>query len=126
MTVLDWAQVVAGVVLAIGGFFVVRTSRTTGDALRPKALPFGSWSPSVPTRYVLGISLLLLGYHFVAYALPTNWVPLAVPGDRFWMLGAGLTAACGISIGLDFLDGSGEDLSVQTPDLPADPPADGA
>ncbi len=100
----DWAQVALGAVLAVVGFVVVRSSRTRDGALRPRALPFGTWSPSVPTRYVLGMSLLLFAYHAVAYGLPSNWVPLKVPADRFWMLAAALTLAGAASIVIDMLE----------------------
>ncbi len=106
MAALDWAQVVLGGVLAIAGLVVVRSSRTRDGALVPKPLPFGTWSPSVPTRYVLGISLLLLAYHLAAYGFPVNWVPLRVPVDRFWMLAVALAGACAVSIVVDILEGT--------------------
>lgn len=104
MAALDWAQVVLGVVLAVGGFVVIRASRTRDGEMGPRAMPFGTWSPSVPTRYVLGMALLLFAYHLVAYGLPASWVPLRVPEDRFWMLAVALTFGGAISIVVDILE----------------------
>ena len=106
---LGWVQVVLGVVVAAAGFVVVRSSRTRDGAVVPGRLAFGTWSPSVPTRYVIGLSLLLVSYHLVAYGLPAAWVPLRVPEGRFWMLAAGLTVACALSIGMDFLEGGADE-----------------
>ena len=104
MTPLDWAQAVLGVTLAAGGLALLRSSRTRDGAESPGPLPFGTWSPSVPTRYVLGLSLLLGAYHLVAYVLPASWTPLRVPGDRFWMLAIALTVACAVSIVVDIVE----------------------
>jgi hypothetical protein len=56
---------------------------------------------SEPTRLVVGISLLLAGYHLLAYGLPPAAMPFRVPMDRLWMLGVGLVGACGVSVGVD-------------------------
>jgi hypothetical protein len=58
---------------------------------------------SIATRHVLGVSLLLLGYHALAYALPATYLPLRVPIDRLWMLGVGVVAANMISLAMDRL-----------------------
>lgn len=58
---------------------------------------------SEPTRLVVGIGLLLVGYHALAYALPASWLPLRVPIDRLWMLGAGVVCAAAISAAMDRL-----------------------
>ncbi|GJM19044.1 MAG: hypothetical protein DHS20C14_12570 [Phycisphaeraceae bacterium] len=120
MALWDWIQLAAGLALGVGGFYVLRSSRTRGDAVQPRPLPFGAWSPSVPTRYAIGISLLLGAYHLVAYALPDTWVPLKVPLDRFWILASALTLAVGVSILIDFLDGDAP--LIEEIDPPSDDP----
>jgi hypothetical protein len=58
---------------------------------------------SEPTRLVIGLSLLLAGYHALAYGLPAAILPLRVPIDRLWMLGVGVIVACAVSVGMNRL-----------------------
>lgn len=48
-----------------------------------------------PTRLVLGLSLLLLGYHIAMWSLPAGMRSVSIPPDRWWMLMLGLAAALG-------------------------------
>ena len=41
---------------------------------------------SDPTRYTIGVCLLIGGYHLVAFSLPDAWVPLKVPKDRWYLV----------------------------------------
>ncbi|KAA0215065.1 MAG: hypothetical protein DYG94_03530 [Leptolyngbya sp. PLA3] len=99
---------VAGVVIACGGVYVLRFSRTRAqcDADRSAGPDAGALESllgrtSVSTRAAIGLSLLVLGYHLAAYALPAGWLWLKVPPERLWILGLSIALLVGGSIALD-------------------------
>lgn len=55
---------------------------------------------SVPTRLVIGLSLLIMGYHVAVWGMP-DLTPLRVPKQWWWVLVAGLTGAVGLSMLID-------------------------
>lgn len=59
---------------------------------------------SEPTRLVIGLSLLLAGYHIAAWAAPDAWFGVKVPRERWWMLAAGLAIAIAGSLGIDRME----------------------
>lgn len=54
---------------------------------------------SQPSRLVLGLVLLVLGFHCIAWALPDDWIPTKVP-VRNWHL---LLGICGVLVVLSVL-----------------------
>jgi hypothetical protein len=54
-----------------------------------------------PTRLVLGVSALLLGYHLSAWVLPSTWMPFRVPEHRWWILVLGVLLAVSGSLAMD-------------------------
>lgn len=48
---------------------------------------------SEPTRLVLGLVLIVVGYHVAAYGLPSGWFRLKVPASNWWMLAIGVALA---------------------------------
>lgn len=108
LTGLQVGGLVAGVVVAGVGLYVLRFSRTRGQTdadesceRRSGILASLLGRTSVSTRAAVGLSLLVLGYHLAGYALPAGWVWLKVPPDRMWILGLAVTVAVGGSIVLD-------------------------
>lgn len=77
-----------GLVLAASGAWVL-----WADGARKRFGP----STSEPTRHVIGMSLLLGGYHLIAYVVPDAWVPLKVPRDRWFLVPAVICVALAIS-----------------------------
>jgi len=69
---------------------------TADDGLGPRR--FGL---SEPTRLVLGLCLLVLGYHAAAYSLPSHWIALHVPASKWWLLATGVGLAVGGSLAAD-------------------------
>ncbi|MCC6677898.1 MAG: hypothetical protein IT436_12200 [Phycisphaerales bacterium] len=59
---------------------------------------------SEPTRLVIGLSLLLVGYHLAAWGAPDGWFGVKVPRDRWWLLIGGLAIAVMASLALDRLE----------------------
>lgn len=94
MTAFDVAGVVGGAVLGLVGLWVLWGRKAIG----PGGL-------SEPTRLVLGLSLLVVGYHLVSYGLPSGALPLRVAADRWWLLGVGIGVALGSSLALDAMEG---------------------
>lgn len=94
LSVWQWAGAVAGGLVVFAGLYVMRFSRTradtdAGDTGRAErgVLEGLLGRTSVSTRAAIGLSLLVLGYHLVAYSLPHGWLWLRVPADRLWILG---------------------------------------
>lgn len=56
---------------------------------------------SEPTRLVIGVSLLLIGYHIAAWGTPDDWLHVKVPRERWWMLVLGIGAALASTVGID-------------------------
>lgn len=120
------ALVAPGLALLVGGVWMVwgkRAARTesTGQAAAAtaagasEARPDGwagawvrarAWRDGLtqPTRLVLGLCAILVGYHVLAYVLPGHWLPLRVPVERWWWLGVGVVLAVGATLGLDKME----------------------
>lgn len=62
-------------------------------------------SRTEPTRLVLGMSALLMGYHIAAYVLPPHILPFHVPWDRAWILAAGVALIVTSSLAIDRMQG---------------------
>ncbi|GDY00661.1 hypothetical protein LBMAG48_30640 [Phycisphaerae bacterium] len=60
-----------------------------------------------PTRLVLGMSMLMLGYHIAAYVLPPYILPFHVPWDRAWILGLGIAGVVTASMAIDRMQAGG-------------------
>lgn len=63
---------------------------------------------SVPTRLVIGLSLLVLGYHVAVWGMP-DLTPLRVPKQWWWVLVAVLTGAVGLSMLIDRVEQKRDD-----------------
>lgn len=76
-----------------------------GDGVAPQTLRvrLAQWrdSRTEPTRLVLGMSALLVGYHIAAYVLPPHILPFHVPWDRAWILAAGVALLVTSSLAID-------------------------
>ncbi len=79
--------------------------RSEAAAAEPSAQ--GSWpvrwraSMTPATRSVVGLCLLILGYHAAAYLTPRGWFGLMVPPERWWLLIGAIAIAVGGSILVD-------------------------
>jgi len=75
-----------------------------------------------PTTLVVALSLLLLGYHLLAWNLPEHWMPLRMPSSLWPLLVGGVGIAIAGALLADSLEGRREG------GLPAgsEPPADEA
>jgi len=62
-----------------------------------------------PTTLTLGISLLVLGYHAVAYSLLPVVTLVSVPIDRWWLLVVICVVALAGSVLADRLEGDGSE-----------------
>jgi len=60
---------------------------------------------SEPTRLVLGVCALVVGYHVAAYALPGGWITLHVPASLWWVLAGGVALAIAGSLLGDLVEG---------------------
>lgn len=106
------AGLVAGVLIAGGGLYVLRFSRTRAETDGTATEQAGVLRSllgrtSVSTRAAIGLSLLVLGYHLAVYALPTGWLWLRVPPERLWVLGMTIVVVVGGSIVLDRMEERG-------------------
>ncbi|GJQ28791.1 MAG: hypothetical protein HBSAPP03_06750 [Phycisphaerae bacterium] len=99
-TVLLILTVLAGIAAAAAGAWLIWGPRL---APAPPRGRFARWRSrlSAPSRAVLGLSLLLLGYHAASWALPDHILPLRVPPHRGWILALALAAAVAASLALD-------------------------
>lgn len=91
------AAVVVGVgVVAAGARLMVFGRRLEpGQACKPPLPVVGAVRKS--TILTLSMCLLVLGYHFAAWAIP-HWLALHVPARRWWMLVLGVLLAAGGSV----------------------------
>lgn len=104
MGLSDIVQVVLGSFVLVFGLLVLfgvrqdvrqANGQTTGEA--SGRAPRGS----VPTRYLLALVILMLGYHLVVWSFPVALTPLQLPRDRWWLvLGLGIVVVI-LSVGLD-------------------------
>lgn len=73
---------------------------------------------SEPTRHVLGIAMILGGYHLLAYCSPDHWFPLKVPADRWYLVAGGIILALGLSFATDALGRVSQDGNEGSPPDP--------
>ncbi len=73
---------------------------------------------SEPARLVIGLSLVIVGYHAASYSLPRGWLALRVPPDRLWLLGVGVIAAIGLTLLSDRIDADDIDRENNGDDTP--------
>lgn len=59
---------------------------------------------SHPTRLVVGVSLMLLGYHGASWLAPPTWMPLRLPPDLWWVLVVGVGVSLAGSGLSDYLE----------------------
>lgn len=101
------AGLVIGLMVAGAGFYMLRWGRTMPasgeDAERgPQGvLATMLGGLSLPTRYVIGFCLILLGYHAVAYSLPAGMLWLRVPPERLWIMGVAVAVVVTGSLVMD-------------------------
>lgn len=106
-SVLFSLGLVAAVPLVLGGLWVLRGGRAFDPEQASKRQDLGMEPRprvSQASKTVLGLCLLIVGYHVAAYTAPASWDLLRVPLDRAWILGLGLAAAVGVSLGTDRLE----------------------
>lgn len=98
MTAIEGLAVVGAIVLGGGGLWLLRSGRgrdvECGGGL------------SLPTRFVLGVSALLAGYHVFFWFGPSGAVRYGVPLGLWWVLVGGVVAALVGSVVADLIDGS--------------------
>ncbi|MBX3402868.1 MAG: hypothetical protein KF699_05575 [Phycisphaeraceae bacterium] len=102
MWTLDQAGLCLGaaVSLGIGAYFVWFLPRKCGGD-RDGTCRYRGGSLSLPTRMVIGVSMLVLGYHLAVWALPAGMTNVRVPRERWWVVALGVAAAIGGSCVLD-------------------------
>ena len=123
MGVGDWLLVALGAVLAGLGLWALRSARRRVDVLvglAPEDRPGGGGdatggagrtegdevvSASPATRYTLGLGLLILGYHAVAWGLPAGVVTMAWPAGWWWALVGLLGGLVGLARWMDRWEG---------------------
>lgn len=110
-SVLFSLGLVGAVPLVLGGLWMLRGGRAfdPGQASKRQDLgmepgPHVLWGMSQASKTVVGLCLLIVGYHVAAYTAPASWDLLRVPLDRAWILALGLAAAVGVSLGTDGLE----------------------
>lgn len=57
-----------------------------------------------PSRLVLGLSLMLLGYHIAMWSLPAGMRSVSIPPDRWWLLILGVALALGGTVLTDSIE----------------------
>lgn len=96
-------SLLAGLGLLGGGLFLLHGHRTPMageglDAVAPRAGP--AWLTQ-QMRLVLGVSLMIGGYHVAAYGSPEAWFPLKVSRNLWWLVPSVIAAAVGATVALD-------------------------
>ncbi len=116
--------VVFGVGIAAAGLWMLAIARPGrfGDHATPVPLPIrGLGEVTRPTGLVLGLSLLGVGYHLLAWSLPEDWIVLRVPIARWPTVVIVAGVAVGASLAIDRLADSADsadDASGGPPALP--------
>ena len=72
---LIWIGV--GAVHAIAGVWLLR-----GGRAQPQEKPR---IPSRPTRTLIGVLLIVVGYHAAAWGCPDDWFPIKIPIRLWWV-----------------------------------------
>lgn len=81
---------VGGAALVIAGMWMISGAKARLDGERDAADGTGlaAWRDrqTVPTRYAMGVTGLILGYHAVSYVSPSGWLGLRVPPEWWWLV----------------------------------------
>jgi hypothetical protein len=108
LSALEIAGLVGGAVLGLGGLVSLRWGRTRppssgepDEGLQEGVLATLLGHVSLSSRYVIGVCLLLLGYHLISYSIPGRVLWLRIPADRLWMMGVGIAVVVSGSLLLD-------------------------
>jgi hypothetical protein len=93
--------------MCAAGLYLMRAGRTRLTTADPDPTEQNSLASAAepvppglshPSRLAIGLCLLLLGYHVMAYALPAGWLSLRIPVDRLWILG--VASGCLVTLSL--------------------------
>ena len=87
------ACIVGGVIFIFGAWLVWGGQRTPPTATDP-------WHARLSriSRAVLGLCVMLLGYHAASWASPDHWLPFRVPLEHWYLLIGGVVVAVGGSL----------------------------
>lgn len=88
-------------ILLVAGAWFLHAARRLGRAADEEPSASAPLGLSVSTLAVVGLALLVLGYHGVAYASPQSWNLLSVPRDRWYVLAGAVILAIGVSVFTD-------------------------
>jgi hypothetical protein len=110
----SWVMVIVGAVLvAVGLMVTARSSRPTeveeytrdGES-PPVARLFVTklidhWKLTTPTIITVGVGLLAIGYHLLAWGLPPSMLPIRIDAQYWWGLVAAPIVLVCLSLWLD-------------------------
>jgi len=105
MTAADWALLAVGAGLVVVGLASLRWGRMHARGPEEATPRPTLLSPSVPTRFVVGLAAMFAGYHLMAWALPPAWMALRVPMGRAWIVALVSAGSIGCSIAIDLVEG---------------------
>jgi hypothetical protein len=91
---MDALVIAVGVVALLAGALLFLRSRR------------GKGGLTNPTTLVVALSLLLLGYHLLAWTLPERWFPLQIPAGLWPLLVGGIAVAIAGALVADALERS--------------------
>jgi len=99
MDILQILGIVAGCLLGVAGLWMLRNAkRTIHEPGSQESSSDTDESPelglSIPTRLAIGITIMIVGYHLIAWSVPRPMY--GVPIGRWWMvLGIGVLVVGG-------------------------------
>ena len=111
---------------AVAGVWMLAIARPGrfADHATPVPLPIqGLGEVTRPTGLVIGLSLLGVGYHLLAWSLPPDWISLRVPIAMWPVVPIVAGVSVGASLAIDRLASASDDPSGTSSD---DPPGGGA
>ena len=110
---LVWLQVAAGAAVLVTGLVVMSWRRALWQAIRKTPGRYDDNPPGgtlKPTRLVVGVVLVIAGYHIAAWALPPDVLAVQLRRERWWVWAVCGLLAVGLSVVLDRMEsGSGSD-----------------
>lgn len=112
------AGLVFGAGMAVAGVWMLSLARPGrfGDHAAPVPLPIrGLGEVTRPTGLVLGLSLVGVGYHLLAWSLPPDWIALRVPMSMWPVVVIVAGVAVGGSLAIDQLADSADDAAGGPP-----------
>lgn len=114
MSPWSWALTAAGAAVLLAGLVVtararrpveVEEARREGEPVPPPRFfverLFDRLALTTPTIAVIGLGMLALGYHLLAWGLPAGYLALRVPAENWWMLAGGIAALVALSLLVD-------------------------